>query len=194
MLSKMPRIHGAKDAGHSDDRYRRTVHRIASEAFWLRTYQAAINGLRVEAVGLDFFRVSLSALKDARLIRLIRVLEDDSKTASFWYLIKCNQPLVARAASTAGLDLTELRNIAGRLRGIRDKTFVHIDKLGVLDPQQYYKDAGLNNDKMAEICDQLWETMKDVYVTVYGTVLPHDVYSGDDIEVLERLRDDAICK
>jgi len=176
---------------HSDERFKRTVERIGAETFWLRTYQAAINGMRVEAVGLDFFRVSLNALKDARLIRLIRVLEDDSKTASFWYLLRSNQPLIETAAKKAGLDLVELKDIADRVRGIRDKTFVHIDKDGVFDPQQYYKDAGLTNDKVAEICDKLFETMKIVHASIFGQEPSHDVYSGDDIRVLARLRDEA---
>lgn len=176
---------------HSDERFKRTIKRIGSETFWLRTYQAAINGMRVEAVGLDFFRVSLNALKDARLIRLIRVLEDDSKTASFWYLLRCNGPLIEAAAKKAGLDLVELRDIADRMRGIRDKTFVHIDKVGVFDPQQYYKEAGLSNDKVAETCDRLFETMKAVHASVFGEEPPHDVYSGEDIKVLARLRDEA---
>ena len=182
------------------DRFNRTVCRIAAEAFWLRTYQAAIEGMRVEAIGLDFFRVSLNALRDARLIRLMRVLENDSQTASFWYLLRSNEQLIegaakeaegmrveaigldffrvslnalrdARlirlmrvlendsqtasfwyllrsneqliegAAKEADLDLSVLRDVAGKLRGIRNKTFVHIDKEGVFDPQQYYKDS-----------------------------------------------------
>ena len=40
--------------------FKRAVKRISYEAFWLNTYQTAINELRkVEAVGLDFFRASL---------------------------------------------------------------------------------------------------------------------------------------
>src|SRR5678816_2797089 len=121
----------------SDARFKRTVERIGAEAFWLRTYQAAICGMKVYAIGLDFFRVSLNALKDARLIRLIRALEDDSQTASFWYLLKSNERLVSMAAKQGGLDLAELRKVADGLVGIRNKTFVHIDKDGVFDPQSY---------------------------------------------------------
>ena len=61
-------VDGVKDVSSrevSDARFRRTVERIGAEAFWLRTYQAAINGMKVDAIGLDFFRVSLNALKDA---------------------------------------------------------------------------------------------------------------------------------
>ena len=177
---------------HSEERFKRTVVRIGGEAFWLRTYQAAINGMQgVEAVGLDFFRVSLNALKDARLIRLIRVLEDNSRTASFWYLHRHNGPLIEDAARKVRLDLTELKQIARRIRGIRDKTFVHIDKDGVFDPQQYYKDAGLTNEQVADICDRLYETMKVVHVAVFGEEPLHDDYSGEDIKALARLRDDA---
>src|SRR5437773_4778541 len=105
---------------HSDERFRRTVKRIAAEAYWLYTYQNAMDGMKgVYAVGLDFFRVSLNALKDARLIRLIRALEDDSQTASFWYLLKCNERLVTKAAKEGGLDLIELKRIADALVGIR---------------------------------------------------------------------------
>ena len=102
----------------SDARFKRTVERIGAEAFWLRTYQAAICGMKVHAIGLDFFRVSLNALKDARLVRLIRLLEDDSQTASFWYLVRSNARLV-RKAEEGRLDLDELQTIAGKLRGIR---------------------------------------------------------------------------
>lgn len=79
---------------HSDERYKRTVERIGAEAFWLHTYQKALCGLTIDAIGLDFFRVSMNALKDARVIRLVRVLEDDSSVASFWYLVRSNEKLI----------------------------------------------------------------------------------------------------
>ena len=62
---------------HSDARFKRTVERIAAEAYWLHTYQNAIGGMKgVTAVGLDFFRVSLNALKDASLIRRKRLFHE----------------------------------------------------------------------------------------------------------------------
>jgi hypothetical protein len=88
------------EAGHSDDRFNQTVKRIGAEAFWLHTYQSAIDSMkRVDAIGLDFFRVSLNALKDARLIRLIRALEDDSQTASFWTCLSPTRHLSRRPPS-----------------------------------------------------------------------------------------------
>jgi hypothetical protein len=176
--------------GHSDARFKRAVERIGAEAYWLRTYQDAINGMKgVHAIGLDFFRVSLNALKDARLVRLIRVLENDSRTASFWYLHLCNRPLVQRAAKKAKLSLTELQAISQALTPIRTKAFMHIDKDGVFDPQAYYKAAGLNNDKVEEIIRALETTMRAIHAEVFGAEPEGDIYNGADIRELERLRD-----
>lgn len=173
----------------SEARFKRTVERIAAEAFWLRTYQAAVEGMKVEAIGLDFFRVSLNALKDARLIRLIRALEDDSRTASFWYLVRSNEKLLQECASQAGLDLAALRTLATKLRGIRDKTFVHVDREGVFDPPQYYNAADISHDDVKAAIEGLWSTMRALHVAVLGEDVEHDVYTGSDIRELARLRD-----
>jgi hypothetical protein len=180
----------ASKPSHSDARFKRTVERIAGEAYWLHTYQSAIGGMKgVHAIGLDFFRVSLNALKDARLVRLIRVLEDDSQTASFWYLLQSNARLVRKAAKHGGLDLVELRKIADSLVGIRNKTFIHIDKDGVFDPQSYYKAAGLNNDQVERIVNAFWATMRKLRFEVFGEEIEGDDYAGTDVRELASLRD-----
>jgi len=176
--------------GHSDARFRRAVERISAEAFWLRTYQDAINGMKgVHAVGLDFFRVSLNALKDARLVRLIRVLEDDPKVASFWYLLKSNARLVRAAAKKGGLDIPSLRATSKALLAIRTKTFMHIDKDGVFDPQSFYKAAGVTNNDVERIIRGLWRTMEYLHNEVFGTEIQGDEYPGTDIRALADLRD-----
>jgi hypothetical protein len=177
---------------HSDARFRRTVERITKEVLWLHTYQNALDGMvGLQSIGLDFFRVAMTAIKDAQLIRLIRVLERDSKTSSFWYLLVANAPLVKKAAKTSKLDLEALSLAADRLRGIRDKTFVHIDKDGVFDPQKFYREAKFTNSEIKRIIDGLWNTMQRVYIAVLGEPLQHDGYSGKDIRKLVELRDAA---
>lgn len=143
----------------------------------------------VHAIGLDFFRVSLNSLKEARLVRLIRVLEDDPKVASFWYLLKCNSRIVRAAAKKGGLNLTELKATAKALLGIRNKTFMHIDKDGVFDPQSFYKAAGLTNNDVEKIIRELWSTMNHLHVEVLGKEIEGDEYLGTDIRVLAELRD-----
>jgi hypothetical protein len=43
-----------------------------------------------------------------------------------------------------------------KLKSIRDKTFVHIDKEGVFDPGKYYEEAGINDLHLANAIDQVW--------------------------------------
>ncbi len=182
----------AAASSHSDERFKRTVKRIAAEAFWLNTYQNAMAGMKgVDAIGLDFFRVSLNALKDARLIRLMRALEDDSQTASFWYLLKSNGRLVTNAAKERGLDLVEMKKVADALVGIRNKTFVHIDKDGVFDPQSYYDAAGITYDQIDRTVRGLWNTMRKLHQEVFGEEVQGDDYNGSDIRKLADLRDRA---
>jgi hypothetical protein len=174
-----------------DARFKRTVERIGAEAFWLATYQTAIEGMRVKSIGLDFFRVALNALKDARLLRLMRVLESDSRTASFWYLRRTNAPLIEGAAKRAGLDLVELEEIGVRLLAIRNRTFMHIDKDAVFDPQVLYREAKVTHAQVSRAIIGLWTTMKDVHRQVFGENPRHDTYSGEDIRALAALRDAA---
>lgn len=179
---------------HSNARFERTVQRISAEAFWLRTYQDAINGMKgVQAIGLDFFRVSLNALKDARLVRLIRVLEKDPKVASFWYLLRSNACAVKSAAKRGGLDLSLLEMAAKGLLEIRNKTFMHIDKDGVFDPDSFYTAAGLTNNDVEQIIRQLWSTMNHLHIAVFGKEVEGDEYPGTDIRVLAKLRDDSLA-
>lgn len=179
---------------HSNARLERTVQRISAEAFWLRTYQDAINGMKgVQAIGLDFFRVSLNALKDARLVRLIRVLEKDPKVASFWYLLRSNACAVKSAAKRGGLDLSLLEMAAKGLLEIRNKTFMHIDKDGVFDPDSFYTAAGLTNNDVEQIIRQLWSTMNHLHIAVFGKEVEGDEYPGTDIRVLAKLRDDSLA-
>ena len=175
---------------HDDARFRRTIERITKEAFWLHTYQNALDGMiGVRSVGLDFFRVSMGAIRDAQLIRLIRVLERGSNSSSFWYLHNANSSAVEKAAKSSGLNLDALANVAERLRGIRDKAFVHIDKDGVFDPQRFYREADIKERELGQLIPALWKTMQQLHIEILGKTLRHDEYTGKDIRALAELRD-----
>lgn len=174
---------------HSDNRYNRVVERIGAEAFWLYTYQKAIYGMQVDAIGLDFFRVSLNALKDARLIRLIRVLEDDSQTASFWYLFRANEKIMKKVAKKTGFDIDLATDLSKRFLGIRNKTFVHIDKDRVFDPSELYKEADITHQSIDDFINGLWSLMQELHIEVFGKEIECDAYTGEDIKYLAGLRD-----
>ncbi len=175
-----------------DAQFKRTVHRLTAEAIWLHIYQTALERMEgIEHTGLDFFLVAQTSLTDARLLRLIRVLDKNSKTASFWYLRQKNPTLVNGAAKRAGLDLKALDRLATKLVPLRNQTFMHIDREHVSNPEQLYREARITHLQIARAIDGVWKTMEGVHLGVFGAGPSHDEYSGEDIWALAALRDAA---
>jgi hypothetical protein len=186
----IPESAGATPA-QSDARFRRALLRLCHETKWLNAYQNAINQLRPIEAGTDFFRVSFVALQEAQLLRLIRILDKNKRAASFWYLYRSDRRLIDEAMRREGLDIAELCDVAEKLRDIRNRTFIHIDKKGVFDPARVYRDAGIKLERLSTIYSCLWRAMKALYRPLYGKEFESDDYQGSDIPILARLRDQA---
>jgi hypothetical protein len=142
------------------ERFKKAVERLAAEVSILLAEQVALEEL-LGTVPPLLIRVSADALMGDRLARLIRILEDDSRNevASFWYLLRCEPSRVALAAD----DEKHLRHLATRLKPIRDKTFFHIDKNGVLDREAIYAAAGITGDEIIRAVDILWAILGRLY-------------------------------
>jgi hypothetical protein len=179
-------------ASLSAARFQRTVTRVTIEACWLHRYQTAIDRLQnVEAVGTDFFRIAYSALLDGRLIRLLSLLEESNRCASFWYLRRINPNIVDAAVAQAGIDLKMLKELSTKLRPIRNGAFVHIDKHEVFNPQRLYHNASIQIRDLNLICTKLHEMMEEIYRVTFKKNFEYDEYDGSDILRLAGLRDVA---
>ena len=185
----MHKVLRANELPHSKARFNRTIERVSAEAFWLYTYQKAICGLCIDTIGLDFFRVSHNALNDALLIRLIRILEDKPRNASFWYLYRSNEKLLEKIAKASDFDLEWVKVISDKFVGIRNKTFVHIDKDGVFEPQKFYDEAAITHNDVDKVIMGLWKVMQALHLEVLRKEIQGDNYTGDDIKHLADLRD-----
>ncbi len=91
------------------------------------------------------------------LIRLIRIFEQRG-AASFWYLHRCEPSKVGK-----GIDIAKLEDFSERLKDIRDKVFVHIDKGAVFDPQKVYQDAGIKPSEIKAAIDAVWTFLNELY-------------------------------
>lgn len=171
----------------SESRFWRTVSRLRAEVDWLRTEQTALERLiGVECIGRDFFRVAHTALLGDRLLRLVRVFEQSTQVASFWYLHRCQPQKVGE-----GLDVQRLKKFAARLKPIRDKTFVHIDKDGVFDPNAVYKEAGITGGEIRWAINSVWDVLERLRGEQPSNdgLYQHFDYVGDDIKELVEQRD-----
>jgi hypothetical protein len=142
------------------ERFKKTVERLAAEVSILLTEQVALEELS-GAVANQLVSVSQIALLGDRLARLIRILEDDSRreVAGFWYLTRCEPNRVALKSE----DEKHLRDMATRLKPIRDKTFFHIDKNGVFDREAIYADAKITGNEIVRAIDVLWSILSRLY-------------------------------
>jgi AbiU2 len=96
---------------------------------------------------------------------------------------------VKRAIAGAGGSVKKLEESSEKLELIRNKTFVHIDKRGVSDPESIYKKAGITDNDVDGAIRVLWESAKTVYQATFGKPFQYTAYTGDEMGGLERLRD-----
>jgi hypothetical protein len=139
------------------ERFDRTLQRLLSETYNLMGCQAALEAL-VGITGGPILLAAFRDLKGDRLLRLIRIFEDSKQTANFWYLHRCEAANVSR-----GLDVEFLRQFSGKIKRVRDKTFVHIDRDAVFDPDQIYRDAKITPNEMVRAMEMLWPALNRLY-------------------------------
>jgi hypothetical protein len=171
------------------NRFWRAVRRLLAEVAWVRIEQRALEQLvGVKVIGLDFFRISHTALLGDRLLRMIRVFENSNAVASFWYLHRC------APSEFSGIDIDRLAAFSRRLKDVRDKTFVHIDKEAVFDPQAIYRAAQILPSEINWAVETVWNELKRLHAQRPSDEPEYELgedYSGDDIEKLVALRDAA---
>src|SRR5690348_15716742 len=139
------------------ERFDRTLQRLLSETYNLMGCQAALEAL-VDIDGGPILHTAFGALKGDRLLRLVRIFEDSPRTANLWYLHRCESANVSR-----GLDVEFLRQFSAKLKQVRDKTFVHIDRDAIFDPDKIYRDAKITPNEMVRAMEMLWPVLNRLY-------------------------------
>jgi hypothetical protein len=124
---------------------------------------AAIGAMENEFSSNLFIQVVPSALQADLQIRLIRILDESRDTSSFWYLCRCEPRKVA-----LNIDLAKLRKFSARLKKVRDKVFVHIDKAAVFDPRAIYEEADIKGSEIVETVENVWRVLNRLYKEYEG--------------------------
>jgi len=171
------------EAGEATARVHRVIRRLAYELFWLRAEQVALRELDGrDHVGLDFFRIAYTGIQGDWLIRLVRVLEPDGDVASWWYLDRTIPRDVQEALAPTGVDRSELESLAQRIRAIRNKVFVHIDKHGVFEPDAVYEKANITGQETERTIEALWVAINKLHRKAFEKEYQREPdYGGADI-------------
>lgn len=97
--------------------------------------------------------VVFAALQNDVLGRLSKVLDstNDPNNRNFTYICEQYSDDVKRGAKKEGIRLSCIKNFSKRLRKLRNKTLVHIDKTSVSDSHKLWRNVGLKPSEL-EAC------------------------------------------
>jgi hypothetical protein len=171
----------------AEARFLRALDRLLRELVLLHYEQTALKRLDGRyTTGCDFFAIAQRGIFGDRLIRLIRLLEDDQQAASFWYLNRCAPRTVTECLS--GISLNEIKDLSDRLTLIRNKVFVHIDKEGLFSAEQIYKEANITGGQIDKVISGLWSSMNELHRRARGDKFKAQPdYDGLDIVALNNV-------
>lgn len=109
-----------------------------------------------------FTRVIRDALHNDHMSHAIKVLEQSSKAASFWYLYRADPRPIDKYAREVGYDIANLQIVADKLKAIRNGSHFHIDKTGVLDPEVVWSGAALTGKELGAAIDFVWGALSAI--------------------------------
>jgi len=163
-------------------RYAKALERAINETWFAILEQRAQAGIENAeiALGVDFFRVSLYALFNDMIAHAIKLFDRSSKSASFWYLYKCQGGLIDNFIKKNNIDFDNLSSVSEGLNHIRDKTHFHIDKKRVFDPNEVWKEAGIKGSELNKVLNDLWEILQHLHEVLYGEKYLMPEYDGKD--------------
>ena len=152
------------------ENFRAALRRLTREIDNLRTEQAAIAAYQeAQPPKNRFLVVAFIGMLGDRLLRLIRILEDGGDAASFWYLYRCAPHRMKT------LDEAWLRNFSGKLKAVRNVTFVHLDKKGIaLDENgiaeavAVWKRADITESDIARVIETVRCALYDLWLEEFG--------------------------
>lgn len=98
----------------------------------------------------------------------IKVFEQSSKVASFWYLYRTDPGPIDGYARLIAYDTGKLQIVADKLRTIRNGSHFHIDKAGVLDPKVVWSGAAVTGKELGDAIDFAWGALSSIQAARYG--------------------------
>ena len=104
-----------------------------------------------------------------------------------WYIYKQYKKDIDPLLSALRVDIQAICDMAKRLKDIRDTVIFHIDKKGVLNPEDEWNKANIKGDQLAAIMDALWEVLLHVYKLHFGKEVLLPEYTGEDATKIIKL-------
>jgi broad-specificity NMP kinase len=163
----------------------RNLHEIGRAIFERRAMVGMESAKTSHAV--DFFRLAYDALFNDMVAHIIKATDRHRESASFWYVLRCDEKTVYSYMAYKGYDLRKMEITSDKLKMIRDMTHFHIDKKSVFSPQEVWKKAKLTGRELSEFMDTIWDILNHVHEKIFGKKFIFPTYDGSDAAKILKL-------
>ncbi len=145
---------------HPSPRYVSAIARNLAELQRAIHNRDAMLAIEAEhATGYALLRLAYLALYNDYMAHAMKIFEESTRVASFWYLYRTDQGLADRFMSTASIDVASVSDMSTRLKQVRDATHFHIDANSVSDTKGIWRDAGIKGAALSKTIDSAWKVV-----------------------------------
>jgi hypothetical protein len=165
-------------------RYKRALKRNLYEARNALSSMNAYNRITnlKRKTSWSFFTWAIMALKNDMYRLTILILDEHRDSASFWYLFRCKEKEICNYLNTTKNSLDDLKKLSSKFNQVRDKTFFHIDRDAVFNPDRVWQHADIKGDFYIRTMYSLWDILRHLYKTEHNDDFPEFLYDGDDVD------------
>lgn len=145
---------------HPSPRYVHAIERNLAELQRAIHNRDAMLAIEAEhATGYALLRLAYLALYNDYMAHAMKVFEEGTRVASFWYLYRTDQGLADSFMRTVSIDIASISDMSARLKKIRDATHFHIDADSVSDTKRIWRDAGIKGIALSKTIDSTWKVI-----------------------------------
>jgi hypothetical protein len=161
-------------------RYDKALERNLAELQKALLIRATLLGIEAHRYTTKVFtRIIRDALHNDYMSHAIKVFEQSSKAASFWYLYRTCPGPIDKYARQVGYEISDLQVVTDKLKEIRNGSHFHIDKAGVLDPSVVWSGANLTGKQLGAAIDFAWGALGAVQTAKGGQIPSLLGYTSD---------------
>jgi hypothetical protein len=169
--------------------------RVTSEAFRAENEYTALLALERSGVygRFDLLTVAYDALFNSSMARIMRVYDETLEAASLWYLFRVGRVMLLPTFVANGLSEEDMKGLSAKLKAVRDKAHMHLDKGYVGNPKRAWTEDGPNGVEFLQLVSKTADALREAYRVEFGAAFGGARYGGQDvpglIEALKRGRE-----
>jgi hypothetical protein len=137
----------------------------------------------------SFFTLAQDSLFNDMVAHMIKVLDRNSQSTTFWYIFRCKAKEIKNFIRENDIVFMDIYDLAEKLKIVRDKTHFHIDKKGVKNPKAVWAEADITYDELEYNMNSLYKILNWLHVKAFD--FDFEIPKIDDLQYIIKTSVDA---